>query len=239
MSVALPLEPSVAVTRSGFRPERIAGLAGLIFAVIVGAVNVTIGSMAPPAADASAADIISFMTDNRTALMGVAAVIPFAIVALFLFISSVFSRLSSASPEAAFWTRVATVGVVLVEVMFLSRMTFEFVLIANADALAQEPALVTTLWQLSNAVMIINGLALTITLLGLSRAASLAELIPRWQELLGLGAATLFLVGSVLLVPTLEGSPAWALGLAGFVGWVIFLAITSVRLLLADRDAQV
>lgn len=238
MSVAVSFEPAVATTRLGFRPERIAGLAGLAFATIVGAVNVAVGSMAPPSADASAADIISFLTDNRTVLLSISAAIPFAILALFLFITSAFSRLSAASPEAAFWARVATVGVVLVEVMFLTRMIFEFVLIANADTLTQEPALAQILWQLSNAAMVINGLALAITLLGLARAASLAQLIPRWQELFGLGAATLFFIGAVLLVPTLEGSPAWAFGLAGFAGWVVFLAMTSVRLLQADRAAR-
>lgn len=237
MSVAFPIESPRSVSVGAFRPDRIAGLAGLAFAAIVGVVNIAIGAASPPMADASGGEIVAFMTDNRTLLGGVAAVIPFAVVSLFLFISSVFSRLSDASPESAFWTRVGTVGIVLVEVMFLTRMIFEFVLIANAEALAGETVLVETLWQLSNAAMVVNGLALAVTLLGLSRAASIAKLIPRWQEVLGLGSAALFFIGAVSLLPSLEGSPIGIVGLPAFAGWVAWLAMTSVRLLRAEGAA--
>jgi hypothetical protein len=236
MSVALSIESPRPVSLPRFRLNRIAGLAGLAFAVIVGAVNVVIGSLTPPAADASGSEIVAFMTDNKALLGVVAAAIPFAVVSLFLFIASAYQRLSGASPEAAFWTRVGAIGIMLVEVMFLTRMIFEFVLIANADALAQETVLAEMLWQLANASMVVNGLALAVTLLGVSRAASLAGLIPRWQELLGLGSAALFFIGAVALVPSLEGSPIGIVGLPAFVAWLVWLALTSVRLLRTDGD---
>jgi hypothetical protein len=235
MSATYLPESTRTVTASAFRLDRIAGFAGLAFALIVGAVNVLVGSMAPPQFDASASEIAAYFTENRTALAAVSAAVPFAVVSLFLFLASSFPRLTTPSAEAAFWTRVGVVGLVLVEVMFLGRFLFELVLIANVESLAGEPALIETLWQLQSAAMTFNGLALAIALLGLSRAARLAGLIPAWQEALGLGAALAFFIATVAVVPSLEGSPIGLLGLPAFVAWLVWLALTSVRFLRTDE----
>jgi len=118
---------------------------------------------------------------------------------------------SKPSSEAAFWTRVGGVGLVLVEVMFLTRFLFELILITNIE----------TLWWLQGAAMIFNGLALALALLGLSRTARLGGLIPAWQKLLGLGAARAFFIVAVSSVASLEGSPIGLLGLAAFVSWLL------------------
>jgi hypothetical protein len=160
-------------------------------------------------------------------------VVPIAVISLYLFLAGSFATLSAGSAEAAFWTRVGAVGLVIVEVMFLTRLFFEVVLIANAERLAQEPALIETLWQLQGAGMTFTGVGLALALLGLSRAARTSGLIPAWQEALGLGAAVAFVVAAMAIVPTLEGSPIGILGLPAFVAWLLWLALTSVRLLRA------
>ncbi|MBA3379683.1 MAG: hypothetical protein H0T93_12440, partial [Chloroflexia bacterium] len=104
---------------------------------------------------------------------------------------------SKTSSEAAFWTRVGAVGLVLVEIMFLTRFLFELVLITNIE----------TLWWLQGAAMIFNGLALALALVGLARAARLSGLIPAWQELLSHGAARAFFIVAISSVASLEGSP--------------------------------
>ncbi len=115
--------------------------------------------------------------------------------------------------------------------MFLARFLFELVLITNIESLAEEPALIETLWQLQSAAMIFNGLALALALLGLSRAARLSGLTPAWQEAMGLGAALAFFIAAVAAVASLEGSPIGFLGLPAFVAWLLWLALTSLRLL--------
>ena len=162
--------------------------------------------------------------------------VPFGVVALYLFLAGAFPRLSSGSPEAAFWARFGTVGLVLVEVMFLARTLFELVLIANVERLAAEPVLVELLWQLQTAAMFATGLAIGVALTGLSRAARLSGVIPAWQQAMGFGAALLFLVGAIVAVPALEGSPLGLLGLPAFLTWLAWLAMTSIRLL---RSADV
>lgn len=67
-------------------------------------------------------------------MLGVAvSVVPFAVIALFLVLASSYPRLSASSSDAAFWARVGAVGLVLVEVVYLTRTLFELVLIANIE----------------------------------------------------------------------------------------------------------
>ncbi len=225
------------VTTPAIRLDRIAGFTGLAFALIVAFVNVIVGSMSPPPNDARAAEITAFFTDNGSTLAITAGLVPFAVVSLFLFLASSFPTLSKSSGKAAFWTRVGAVGLVLVEVMFLARFLFELVLIANVENLAAEPALIETLWWLQGAAMIFNGLALALTLLGLSRAARLGGLIPAWQEMLCLGAALAFFIVAVSAVASLEGSAIGLLGLPAVVAWLVWLALTSLRLLRSGDEA--
>lgn len=213
------------------RLDRIAGFAGLTFALLVGAVNLAVGALSPPRFDANAGEIASFFIDHNDALTIAVSVVPFGAVALFLFLAGSYPRFSSASREAGLWTRVGAIGLVLVEVMFLTRTLVEIVLVANAEALAEEPVLIETLWRLQSAAMVFTGLGLAVTLLGLSRAGRLSGLIPGWQEKLGFGAALGFFVAAVAAVPSLEGSPIGLLAFLAFVAWLVWLALTSVRLL--------
>lgn len=235
MSATYVPDSTRTVTTSPFRLTRVAGFAGLFFALLVAFVNVLIGSMAPPAFDANASEITSFVTENKSMLKVALGVVPFGVISLFIFFAGSYPTLSATSRESAFWTRVGMVGLVLIEVLFLARTIFELVLLANIDTLAAEPTLVEMLWQLQSATLIINGLGVGLALLGLSRAARLSGLIPAWQEILGLGAAFGFLVAGIGAVAALEGSMIGMVGLVAFVGWLVWLALTSVRLLRTDR----
>lgn len=210
---------------------RVAGFAGLFFAVLVALVNIAVGAAAPPAFDASANDIVSYFTENNTLLSFATAAVPFGVVSLYLFISGSFPRLAGTSEAGSFWARFGAIGVVIVEVMFLVRMMFEFVTTANIERLAEEPVLVETLWQIQTATMFANGLAIGVALLGLSRAARIGGLIPRWQEWMGIGAAVAFFGAMVGAVPSLGGASIGLLGLPAFLVWLVWLALTSIRLI--------
>jgi hypothetical protein len=235
MSATYAPESTRTIATSAFRIERIAGFAGLFFALFVGLINVVIGSMGPPAFDASATDITAFVTENHSALKVAAGLVPFGIIALFIFLAGSFAKLSAASPKAAMWTRLGAVGLVLIEVMFMARMIFELVLLANVDKLSADPLLIEIMWQLQNASVSLNGLAIGIALLGLSRAGRLSGLIPAWQEYMGYAAGLGFLVGSIGAVPALQGSLIGMLSFAAFITWLFWLAMTSIRLIRSDR----
>jgi hypothetical protein len=216
---------------SRLSPRRIAGFAALAFAVIVGFVNLFVGSLGAPLADASGQEVITFVSDNTGALTFAIGLVPLGVLALFAFLAAVYPVLGRTSPEAAFWTRLGAAGIILVEVMFLVRTLFEVALVANIDALSSDPLLVETIWRLQGAGLILTGLGLAVTLTGLSRAARLGGLIPSWQQGLGFGAAAGFLVQGFASVAALEGSPIALVGLVAFVGWLTWLAMTGVRLL--------
>ena len=231
MNASVVVSTSSSLVASRFSPRRIAGFAGLAFAIVVGFVNLFVGSLGAPLSDASGQEVIDFVSGNSGALTLAIGVVPIGVISLFAFLAAVFPVLSRTSPEAAFWTRVGAAGIILVEVMFLVRILFESALVANIDSLAAEPALVETIWTIQGAGLIFAGLALSLTLTGLSRAARIVGLIPAWQQALGFGAAAGFVIQAIASVTALDGSPIALLGLVSFVCWLTWLAITSVRLL--------
>jgi hypothetical protein len=234
-SMAAPERAIVAPDR---RLNRIAGIAGLTFAAIVAVQNIALGAMSLPENDAAATKIASYFSDNDAELAVLTGMVPFAVVALFLFIGSIYPRLSLGTREAGLWARVAALGLVLVEAFFLVGIMLRVVLIANAENLAERPDLTEVLWQLHGASLVVTGLAIGLALLGLSRATYLNGLIPAWQHALGLGAVCGFFIASVAVVPAVEGSPIGLVGLAAFVVWLVWLALTSVRLLRAGNASD-
>ena len=235
MSATYLSDSTRTVATTEFRSSRIAGFAGLFFALFVGMVNVLVGSMAPPAFDASANDISAFIADNKAMLTVASGATPLGVIALFFFLSGVFPVLSARSNESAFWARLGVAGLIVIEIMFMTRMLFEVVLIANADSLNAEPLLLETLWQFQNSAMTFNGLAIALAIFGLSRAAQLSGLIPAWHAMLGYASALGFLVAAMGAVSALEGSVLGIVGLPAFLAWLVWLALISVRLLRTDR----
>jgi hypothetical protein len=236
MSAGYIVSTSPTAAASRWSLDRIAGLAGLGFAIIVACINVFIGSLQPPAADAGANQIVAFVQDNKQALSVAFAAVPAGVFLLFAFGASAYPRLASGSREAGFWARFGLVGIVLVEVMFLTRTLFEVVLVANIDRLAGETAMVETLWQLQGATLTANGLALAVALTGLGRAGRLSNVIAAWQERMAYVAAALFVASAMAVVPGLEGSPIALTGLIAFVTWLIWLAMTSIRLMRSSEQ---
>ena len=223
--------PARAARVSTPRLERIAGIAAVTFAAVVGAHNVLLGSMSPPRGDATVGEIAEFFAGNETGLAIVTGMVPFAVVALAVFVAGAYPRLSRGSTEAGLWARVGALGAGLVAAMFLGTMIFQTALIAGAEQLAEQPGMTEALWHLREAAFGMTGLVLSVTLLGLSRAGRLSGLLPAWQEALGLAAALGFFVAAVGLVPAVGGSPIGLLGFASFVAWLAWLAMTGVRLL--------
>jgi hypothetical protein len=112
--------------------------------------------------------------------------------------------------------------------------------VAARGTLANDASLTVLIWTLHNAIFTINLLAIGAALLGLSRAASLGGLIPRWLGVLAIIGAALLALASAPAVAQVEGSPFLALGLLGFLCWLLFVAVASARLLQlgAERASQ-
>jgi hypothetical protein len=73
--------------------------------------------------------------------------------------------------------------------------------------------------------------AIAVAFIGLSRAATASALIPARLGAALLPGAGFLLIASVFTVALTNGGPWLALGLVGFVTWLVFMVATSVSLL--------
>lgn len=211
--------------------SRVAGMSGLAFVALVAAENVLIGSASPPANDASAAEIADFFSGNKTLISVAVAMVPVAVVALFLFIAGITERLRRGATETLIWTRVGMTGLMTAGPLFLTGLLFEYVLIAQSSDLEARGALTETLWQLRGGSLLLTGIALGIGMIGLSRSARLNGLISSPHQGLGFVAAGGFLVTAMFAARAVEGSPVGLVAFVAFAGWLIWLTWTSLRLL--------
>jgi len=202
------------------RTPRSAAIAGMIFAVILGAVIVLLHSAAPAQAEASS----TWITDpaRRQALSASIALIPFAGIAFLWFIGVIRARLGERE-DKFLATVVLGSGLLFVAMLFSAGAVIAAALILadgiggiSAETQRLTAALATVLLGQFGARMAAV-FALSVTTIGLR-----TRVVPRWLAAIG------YLTGvSLLLSPPL---PHWAQLL--FPGWVLVL---SVQILVVSR----
>jgi hypothetical protein len=219
-----------AVTRTS---EQLAGLGGLAFLVLIVVQNL-LKLATNPSNSATAAQIVRFAHHDAWSvdLLVVTYVIGFP--CLFLFAGGLSRRCSELAPESEIWSRLGRSSVGVVAVLFGFVNVLQIVIVAARDSLAGDPTLATTLWTLHNAVFTLNLLAVAGALLGLGRAAAIAGLVPRGIGRLASVGALLLAVAAAPAVAEVHGSKLLALGLVGFVCWLVLLATAGVALLRSE-----
>jgi hypothetical protein len=214
------------------RAARLAGLGGLVFLALVVAQNV-LKAATDPSNHASAAEILRFAHDRAWTVDLLVVTYVLGFPALLLFAGGLSRRCSERTPASEIWGRVGSFSVVVVAVLFGLINVLQVVLVAERAQLAHDPALVALLWALHNAVFTLNLLAVGGALLGLGRAAGIAGIVPRWMTPVSIGGACLLAVAAAPAVAEVHGSNVLALGLIGFLCWLVLLGTASVRLLRA------
>jgi hypothetical protein len=105
------------------------------------------------------------------------------------------------------------------------------VLTAKAENLAHSPVVVEALWAVHGAAFGLDLAAIAVALVGLSRAATASALVPGWLGAAVLPGAAFLLIASVFTVALTNGGPWLAVGLVGFVLWLLFMVASSISLL--------
>ena len=107
----------------------------------------------------------------------------------------------------------------------------EIVLAAKAGQLAASPAVVQALWAVHAAAFGLDLAAIAVALIGLGYAAASVRLIPAWLAGAAWPGAACLLTAAVFTVALANGGPWGAVGLAGFIIWLVFVITASVSLL--------
>jgi len=227
MSVTtVPSTESRAQGRQGAALDRLAGTGGLVFAAVLVADNIIRASA--PGFDAAPAQVSAYFLDHRAAALVPLGLIPVGFT-LFLFAAGLWAR--ARQEESRWWAGVGVLGAATIAALFAIVNITEIVLTAKAAQLASSPAVVQALWTLRAAAFGLDMAAVGVALIGLSRAAAAMRLIPSWLALTAWPGAACLLTASVFTVALADGGPWLALGIAGFIVWVVFLITASVSLL--------
>ena len=130
MTAVVPDVPTYAAIPQTRRSlSRAAGVSGLAFVALVAIENLLVGSASPPANDASAAEIAEFFTNNKSLVSAAVGIVPFAVVALYIFIAGVTERLRRGLAETLIWTRLGMTGLMTAAVaLFIFRLVPEFLM---------------------------------------------------------------------------------------------------------------
>ena len=206
--------------------DRLAGAGGLVFAAILVADNlIRVGA---PGFDAAPAQVSAYFLDHRAAALVPLGLFP-AGLTLFLFAAGLWAR--ARQEESRWWASVGVLGVATIAALFAIVNITEIVLTAKAAQLASSPAVVQALWTLRAAAFGLDLAAIAVALIGLSRAAAAMRLIPSWLALTAWPGAACLLTAAAFIVALADGGPWLAVGLAGFIVWIVFVITASVSLL--------
>jgi hypothetical protein len=223
--------PSRTRAREAATHDRLAGIGGLVFAATLLAQNII--RAGSPGFGAAPAQVTAYFLHHRAAALVPLGLFPVEMIALFAFVAAVWTKADR--EENRWWASVGTLGAATIAALFAVVNITEIVLTAKAGQLAASPAVVQALWALHAAAFGLDLAAIAVALIGLSRAAASMRLIPAWVTVVAWPGAACLLIAAVFTVALANGGPWVAVGLAGFVVWLVFVITASVSLLRGRR----
>jgi hypothetical protein len=203
------------------------GAGGLVLAATLVVQNLIRASA--PSFDAGPARVSAYFLHHRFAALVPLGLFPFGMLAIFLFVAAIWTK--AERQESRWWANLGTLGATSIAALFALVNITEIVLTAKAASLTASPDLVQTLWAVHAAAFGLDLAAIAVALLGLSRAAASVGLIPSWMSTAALPGAACLFIASVFTVALTNGGPWLAVGLIGFVIWIVFVITASVSLL--------
>jgi hypothetical protein len=206
--------------------DRIAGVGALLFAAIVVVQNAIRASA--PAFGSAATAVTDYFDHHRVAALVPLGLFPLGMIAILSFAAGVRSR--AHEPAARWWADVGSLAAVAVAGLFAVVNLVEITIAADGSDLASAPRVVSALWALHGAAFALNLAAIAVALLGLSRAALAAGLIPSWLGVLSLPAAACLCCAAAGNVAIAEGSRWLYVAFPGFAVWTIFLLAAGAAL---------
>lgn len=209
--------------------NRWAGLGGLTFLALVVLQNVlTVTSY--PASGATAQQVLVFAQNRAWTVQLLFVTYVIAFPALLAFAGGLSRLAAGRDSRASLPGHIGQYSVVAVVVLFGFVNVAQVTLVAARGDLAGDLALVRTLWILHNTIFTVNFVAVAGALFGLGRAAAISEIVPAWMARVSVAGALALVVSALPIVAEVQSSKFLGLGLAGFLCWLLFLAVASISL---------
>ncbi|MGW5438547.1 hypothetical protein [Nocardia asteroides] len=208
----------------GFR--RLAGLAGIGFALVIVGANLILVPAGLPKPGIDADQAVTFFQDHRDLVSPALALTPAAWFCAVLFGAGVLATLRSTERDIGTgWSMVGFAG------LLLQNATFT-VIVGLRYALSTDAGAVPALWVLQDALLALNGTFLALALVGFTLAGKVGGLVRTWHAVVGFLAAALQFAGAVLTPWVIDGPGAlgWV-GLSGRLLWVVWFVAYGLALL--------
>lgn len=214
---------------TGFR--RAAGLAGIVFVLVILGANLILVPAGLPTPGTDSGEAAAFFADHRGLVAAAMAPTPLAWFCAVLFGAGVLTVLWPVERAAGTaWSLVGFAGLLLQNATFTVIVGIRYALGISPDGGA--------LWALHDALLALNGTFLALALVGLTIAGCLGGLIPRWHALIGFFAAALQSTAATIAPVVIdEKGPLGLIGLSGWLLWTIWFVAYGIALLRNGRRA--
>ena len=209
--------------------ERVAGAAGITFAVVVGASNIALPNT--PAWDASGTEVATFVHDHHTLVALTAGAFAISAPALMIFVAGYVTRMfRSERTDARVPALIGAAGALLIGALFSVVVTMRFVLLASDGSATITAPMTELAWHIEAAAFAVNLVAIGIAMFGLGWAGVRAGLLPSWFRPLSVVAFAVAVVASGLGAAWVNGADGWQIGFVTFLSWLLFLLVAGTRM---------
>ncbi|WP_280396837.1 2-oxoglutarate/malate transporter [Nocardia carnea] len=209
---------------------RIAGAAGIGFALLIVSANLVLVPAGMPAPGSTPDEAIEFFRSANQPTRAVSLLLPAVWALATVFAAGALAAVQRAGGQTV-WAYTGFAGVLLQNATFTAVVATRL-----AMSTVDDVASVRTLWALHETLFGFNGTFLALALTGLGAAGLAAGLLPRWLFVLGAIAAVLQFTGAVLTPLIVAGHDGLArLGLVGWLLWAIWLCGYGVCLIRHSR----
>lgn len=225
-----PHETATTPADSGSMRGRLVGTAAIAFVVLVVLENAVLGAAGAPTYGAPMEEVLAHYAANRDSIAIATGLVALYLPLLLLFLAGLQGLVERRGGAGGDWSRLAVAAGATLSAVFVLVNVLQIGLALSADGLAEPTPTFELVWRVHAAAFALALPMIGTTFVGAALAAHASSLTPAWQRVLGLVGGSLSLAAGLGNLAIADGSPLLFVGLLGFLGFLVWLVATGVRL---------